>query len=158
MRPVQGGAIDTTQDNGWGGEDECQARSAVRGARGLPAHWMLAALAVTALALSFCFHAGGLPEVPVCPFYALTGLPCPGCGLTRAFCCISHGELGHAWHLNPFGFLFYAFCIVLAVWPFLRRRTAWEQRLSRSRWSRVLPIALVAAMWSYGLWRIWAGG
>ena len=118
---------------------------------------MLALLGAAALALSLCLRAGSLPKVPVCPFYALTGLPCPGCGLTRAFCCIGHGELGRAWQFNPFGFLFYPACIVLALWPFLSRRAAWEQRLGRSRWSRILPIALVVAMWLYGIWRIWAG-
>lgn len=41
----------------------------------------------------------GLPSL--CPFQALTGAPCPGCGLTRSFVCLTHGDLGQAlhWHL-----------------------------------------------------------
>lgn len=30
---------------------------------------------------------------PVCPLYALTGLACPGCGLTRGFHSLFHGDI-----------------------------------------------------------------
>ena len=30
---------------------------------------------------------------PVCPFFAITGFACPGCGLTRAFHALFHGDL-----------------------------------------------------------------
>ena len=48
----------------------------------------------------------GLPTI--CAFNHLTGLPCPGCGLTRAFVSIAHGHLVDAvhWHaLSPALFL-----------------------------------------------------
>ena len=44
---------------------------------------------------------GHLPSV--CLFYHLTGLPCPGCGLTRSFVCLSHGDLFEALHWHPLG-------------------------------------------------------
>jgi hypothetical protein len=34
--------------------------------------------------------------VPPCPFHVLTGLYCPGCGLTRALSYLLHGHLGLA--------------------------------------------------------------
>jgi Protein of unknown function (DUF2752) len=37
---------------------------------------------------------------PVCPFYALTHLLCPGCGGTRALYYLLHGNLAEAWHFN----------------------------------------------------------
>jgi hypothetical protein len=37
---------------------------------------------------------------PVCPFHALTGLNCPGCGLTRAFHAFFHGDVLTALHFN----------------------------------------------------------
>ena len=30
---------------------------------------------------------------PVCPLYAMTGLACPGCGLTRGFHALFHGDV-----------------------------------------------------------------
>ena len=45
---------------------------------------------------------GQIGHVPsLCPFYNLTGLPCPGCGLTRAFVCLGHGQWREAWHWHP---------------------------------------------------------
>jgi hypothetical protein len=37
----------------------------------------------------------------LCPFRALTGYPCPGCGMTRAFSAIAHGEPLRAILYNP---------------------------------------------------------
>lgn len=36
-----------------------------------------------------------------CPFAALLGIPCPGCGLTRAAWALLHGEWRHALELHP---------------------------------------------------------
>jgi hypothetical protein len=37
---------------------------------------------------------------PVCPLYAMTGFACPGCGLTRAFHALFHGDLTTAFGFN----------------------------------------------------------
>jgi len=37
----------------------------------------------------------------LCPFRALTGYPCPGCGMTRAFSALAHGEPLRAVLYNP---------------------------------------------------------
>lgn len=38
---------------------------------------------------------------PGCHFQRLTGCYCPGCGGTRAFFALLHGDLGAAWRMNP---------------------------------------------------------
>lgn len=38
---------------------------------------------------------------PKCPFRALTGCQCPGCGSTRAFYQLLHGDVVAAFKLNP---------------------------------------------------------
>jgi len=52
--------------------------------------------------------------LPVCPLYALTGFACPGCGLTRGFHELFHGDVLTALDFNAlipiwtavFGYLF----------------------------------------------------
>jgi hypothetical protein len=59
------------------------------------------ALAVTLVAVA----PGLLPAagiiLPPCPFKALTGLACPGCGSVRAVQQLLHGDLMAALDLNP---------------------------------------------------------
>lgn len=40
-------------------------------------------------------------DVTVCPFANLTGLPCPGCGMTRAALALLGGDLTAAMALHP---------------------------------------------------------
>ena len=57
---------------------------------------------------------------PPCPFHALTGLHCPGCGSLRAVHQLLHGELWAAFRLNPLMVLslpLLAFAVVSAYWP-----------------------------------------
>jgi hypothetical protein len=39
---------------------------------------------------------------PACPFHAMTGLWCPGCGMTRATHALLHGDLAAAISANVF--------------------------------------------------------
>lgn len=43
--------------------------------------------------------------VPRCPIHALTGLDCPGCGMTRGTTALLHGHVGAAVGDNALGFL-----------------------------------------------------
>lgn len=57
---------------------------------------------------------------PVCPLYQLTGLSCPGCGLTRGFHALFHGDILNALHFNAllpiYLFVFaYLFIFLLSI-------------------------------------------
>lgn len=41
----------------------------------------------------------------ICLFRRLTGIPCPGCGMTRAFAHLAKGEWAAAWANHPFSFV-----------------------------------------------------
>jgi hypothetical protein len=51
-----------------------------------------------------------------CPLKALTGIPCPGCGMTRAMLSITKGDFHGAFGYNPFSF-FLLFVVVISVVP-----------------------------------------
>lgn len=38
---------------------------------------------------------------PACPFHAVSGLPCPGCGMTRAFLLLGQLRVGAALAAHP---------------------------------------------------------
>jgi hypothetical protein len=40
-------------------------------------------------------------RLPFCPMASVLGVPCPGCGLTRATLALAHGDLRHAHELHP---------------------------------------------------------
>ncbi len=48
---------------------------------------------------------------PPCPFHALTGLYCPGCGSLRAIHQLLHGNLTTAWAMNPLTVLLLPFVV-----------------------------------------------
>lgn len=42
-----------------------------------------------------------LADTPLCPTAFFLGVPCPGCGLTRATLALLHGDLAAALHFHP---------------------------------------------------------
>ena len=57
--------------------------------------------------------------VPVCLFRALSGLPCPGCGLTRALSSLVQGHPAAAFSYHPFAFVLLPLFAMLAALNFL---------------------------------------
>jgi hypothetical protein len=51
----------------------------------------------------------------LCPFRLVTGLPCPGCGLTRSWVYLAHGRWAEATTSNPFGAVALAAVVALVV-------------------------------------------
>jgi len=48
-------------------------------------------------------HLLTLPRLPLCAFKAWTGLPCPGCGMTRSVFRFAQGDLWTSFRFHPLG-------------------------------------------------------
>ncbi len=76
---------------------------------------------LAATALSGLLHSAGysllsaLPKTTLCPFKALTALPCPGCGITHAFLALGRLDYAAAYAANPLVFPFAAMILLYAA-------------------------------------------
>ena len=96
----------------------------------------------------------GLPT-PLCPLHALSGIPCPTCGATRAVAALLHGEIARAIILNPLMaalllgaalYVCYAAVVVLGRLPRLR----WEPLTkTEANLARFAAMVLLATNWMY---------
>ncbi|MHB8836985.1 MAG: DUF2752 domain-containing protein [Candidatus Methylomirabilia bacterium] len=66
-----------------------------------PAHRLLLLAPAAVLVAAMLLPAGWESPVPLCLVKGLTGLDCPGCGMTRAFLLICHGRFADAAAMHP---------------------------------------------------------
>jgi hypothetical protein len=59
---------------------------------------------------------GRLPLPEVCTFHNLTGLPCPGCGLTRSLVAAAHGRFKTSFAFHRLGILTLLFICLQIVY------------------------------------------
>ena len=118
--------------------------------------WLALAGLSAVFAVSALWRPPDEPALILCPFRALTGLPCPGCGMTRAFCALGHGELWRAVKFNALSpplFLAAILSWAGAATIILRARAAhdWLRRLRPSARAGKAALALVLAWWAVRL-------
>lgn len=120
--------------------------------------WLRAFLALATL--FYLAHQLGLPDpspsvasLPeLCVFHRVTGLDCPGCGMTRAFVRLMQGDWQGALAFNPISLPLFALLIVLAIVPEERSKRFFARREVKAGawvlvagilvwwvWVRVLP-------------------
>ena len=103
---------------------------------------LAAVLAAGAAYAVFASRFGGLP----CPFRLLTGLQCPGCGVTTLLLCLLHADWQGAWAANPF---------LLATSPLLGAilwRFWWKDSRPGRAW-QILAIGYIIALLLWGIVR-----
>lgn len=100
-------------------------------------------------------HVMGISLWP-CFFASVTGLPCPGCGMTRAVTSLLRGEWGKAMAFHPFapGFLVMAALLAMAALA----PQHWRERLVRGvdlfERRTCLPLLFLLCAFIYGLLRM----
>ena len=99
------------------------------------------------------------PVVGDCWFRAVTGWPCAGCGMGRAFRALALGQwrAAVAWH--PLAVPFAAALLLSVGWlgaDTIGRRATFYPALHRATaggWGRALLLLAVAVAWGWNLWR-----
>lgn len=97
-----------------------------------------------------------IPFHIVCPSRFLTGIPCPGCGMTRAFLALLRGDFAAAAHRNILAFPLFAFLAVAPVWM-LADAVAGKRTLHQAlthTWSLKPLIAILLAIVACWLWNL----
>jgi hypothetical protein len=102
-------------------------------------------------------------QLQLCWIKAITGMPCPACGTTRAVDVLVHGRLWEAFLINPFGLPVLLIMAVSPVWlvvdllrsnnSFFRAFGVIEKKLS----SRGIAIALIALVITNWIWNYYKG-
>ena len=85
--------------------------------------WLIHVLALlpgVALIISFLItpgrvESGEISILPGCLFRAVFDRPCLGCGMTRAFCSISHGDIAAAIDYNWLSLICYPAFVILSL-------------------------------------------
>ncbi|MCB2155883.1 DUF2752 domain-containing protein [bacterium] len=93
----------------------------------------------------------------MCTLQRATGLPCPGCGLTRSVTSFLHGHFSWAWHYHPFGpiiALFFVFLTILAVLPKRYREPIMQWLEKRDAVVAWIFMVVLIAMVAYGIIRL----
>jgi hypothetical protein len=128
----------------------------------VPSTWTVAAITAAA-ALPFAIgrlgsglivgHDAALAGLVLCPFRAVTGIPCPLCGATRSVVLFSHGDAAFLQY-NPFwvGVLLALAGLgaVLVLAGGVRRRELLRRR-PRPAVVRAVVVACLAAGWACSL-------
>lgn len=107
---------------------------------------VLAAVIAFGAAVLYRWNPATAGFYPICPFFALTGWYCPGCGSLRALHQLLHGNLGTAFDLNPLLVIALPF-VVWEIAARLRGRPGWRPLSSASMpaaWVRAMAVILIA--------------
>ena len=89
-------------------------------------------------ALLYFFAPAKYSFYPQCPFHAITGLNCPGCGSLRAMHQLLHGNFQQALVLNPL-----AICLLPAFGFFAVRPIRNSELRENKKWLWILGIGVV---------------
>jgi hypothetical protein len=124
-------------------------RIASREERQLALLWLAAATSAVALRPLWLTIA---PQLRPCVFRALTGIPCPTCGATRAATAFLDGRLFEALAANPLatvvGFVFVVGAPLAALWAVAR----WRMPMIATPlplWTRIGAVSLIGVNWLY---------
>jgi Protein of unknown function (DUF2752) len=121
------------------------------------------ALFVSPILISCVLAITGQSSPVKCPILGLIGIPCPGCGLSRAFVAIAQGNLSKSLDYHLFGVLiFLSFCLTcvhlcLEVIFHKSITTIFGQTIQKSS-VQILALLVILGYHSSRLYHLWLSG
>lgn len=116
-------------------------------------HIIMLSVALLVTTLSFVLNTDGPTDVVIpwlnmalpstCSMQNMVGIDCPGCGLTRSFISLAHGNLDASLAFNPAGIL--VFGVVLFQIPY-RIAQMWRLHRGLPAWNLNFP-----SLWVWGV-------
>ncbi len=105
---------------------------------------IVSTLALAALVTAVCLlRPGAASLLPPCPFHALTGLYCPGCGSTRMLYHLVHGQLGMAFRDNQLSFIMLPVVLYGLVRQWMKQNSEVFTRI-RPAWIMAFGVIVIA--------------
>ena len=100
--------------------------------------------------------------LPPCGILEVTGIPCPGCGVTTSVSLAANGQFADSFVNQPFG-LFFAFAsavfVLVALWVHFRGGDLYQvvRRVKLRRWGIVIGVAM-GLSWIYKIVQVVGAG
>jgi hypothetical protein len=110
----------------------------------------------------FCFQQAK-PGLQICVLKNTVGVACPSCGTTRSILHVLHGDITHAFLLNPFGLIAFTGMVVIPFWicyDYLTSKRSlwsaylWTMAILQNKKFSFLVVILVVLNW---IWNIQKG-
>jgi len=95
--------------------------------------------------------------LPACPFYTLTGHPCPFCGGTRSYAAMWRGDVVAAVRYYPLGPALFVLTFAAAGYLVWAGATGRRLLISPALWRILVAGGLVALAASWSLKLFWLG-
>ena len=80
----------------------------------------------------------------MCPFKLLTGVPCPGCGMTRAYLHLFEGDIQGAFYFHPLFWLIPLLVLLVIFW-----KKPMVQRINQNRYFWLGLMIAVLGVYGY---------
>jgi len=141
------------------------AHAAISSLQSARYHWTYLALACGAIALSFLLdidaqgiRVGDSLRLPgTCTSRELLDLPCPGCGLTRSFVSLAHGDWAGAWRYHRVGFAMFILVLLQLPYRAWRLRRVWPLTRNQVWMLRTVGYLMIALLMGNWLWNLRVG-
>ena len=82
-----------------------------------------------------------------CPLLVLTGIPCAGCGMTRAFLYLFRGQFSRAMYMNPSVIPVLGFIIYVAFFRYVLGK-----KVKGLKWCIIGLVAVMLILYGYRMW------